>query len=71
MVARARRVFTVYVPKKPIKQRPHDAEKLADNMAFCRRRCCRNPRRCGKGQDSLTWQELRARSAHMMTRDMH
>jgi hypothetical protein len=60
MVAKALRIFRRYDSGYPFKRRPHDPQALADNLAFCARRCCRNPRRIFKGSDRLPFQEIRA-----------
>ena len=54
MIARALRIFRSYDPSYPSQRRPHDPQALADNLAFCARACCRNPRRTLKGRDRLT-----------------
>jgi hypothetical protein len=59
MVARARRVFG-YGSLSTVSRRPHDAEKLADNMAHCTGLCCTGPRRSETGVYRLTMRERRA-----------
>ena len=59
MVAKALRVFRTTDWTYPLYSRPHDPQKLADNLAFCARSCCRNPRRTRKGRDRLPFQEIR------------
>jgi hypothetical protein len=60
MIAKAIRIFRSYDRQYLARCRRHDAEKLADNLAFCSRWCCRNPRRVFKGLDRLPFQEIRA-----------
>lgn len=60
MIAKAIRVFRSYDRQYLARCRPHDPEKLANNLAFCSRMCCRNPRRVFKGIDRLPFQEKRA-----------
>ena len=60
MVAKALRIFRRYDPRYPFPRRPHDPQALADNLAFCARSCCRNPRRIFKGSERLPLQEIRA-----------
>ena len=60
MIAKAIRIFRSYDRQYLVRCRRHDAEKLADNLAFCSRWCCRNPRRIFKGLDRLPFREIRA-----------
>ena len=62
MIAKAIRIFRSYDRQYLACCRPHDPEKLADNLAFCSHWCCRNPRRMLKGLDRLPFQEIRAMS---------
>jgi hypothetical protein len=41
-------------------RRAFDAEKAADNLAWCAHPHCQNPRRHAKGNDRLPFQERRA-----------
>ena len=59
MVAKAVRIFRTHDSRYPASARPHDPQRLADNLAFCARWCCRNPRRTFKGRDRLPFQEIR------------
>ena len=56
VVTRARKLY----PASPTR-RAYDAEKLADNLAWCAHPRCQNPRRHVKGSDRLPIQERRAR----------
>src|SRR5262245_6097109 len=69
MVAKAIRVFRTFRPRAAENVRAHDAEKLADNLAFCTRPCCRSPRRTWKGADCLSFQEIRAVSRAAASRE--
>ncbi len=60
MIQKALRAFRTHDPRYPEASRPHDPEKLADNLAFCTCLGCRNPRRVFKGRDRLPFQEVRA-----------
>jgi hypothetical protein len=60
MIAKAIRIFRQLRSPVLARCRPHDPEKLGDNLAFCSRWCCRNPRRSFKGFDRLPFQEIRA-----------
>jgi len=62
-VARAIRIFRATDSTYPVRARRHDPQKLADNLAFCRRLCCRNPRRTAHGDERLPIQERRARGS--------
>jgi hypothetical protein len=66
MVAKALRIFRSYDPRYSFTRRPHDPQALADNLAFCARACCRNPRRLFKGRDRLPFQEVRALNGAML-----
>ena len=54
------RIFHSYDPRYPLPRRSHDPQALADNLAFCARPCCRNPRRIFTGSDRLPCQDVRA-----------
>ena len=62
LIARAIRIFRIGNPAYPDRARRHDPQKLADNLAFCRGRCCRNQRRTAHGDERLPMQERRARA---------
>ena len=62
LIARAIRIFRTGNPTYPERARPHDPQKLADNLAFCSRLCCRNQRRTAHGDERLPMQERRARA---------
>ena len=62
-IARAIRLFRATDATYPDRARRHDPQKLADNLAFCRRLCCRNQRRTAHGDERLPIQERRARAS--------